>query len=131
MGLEVGVTKIADLNSTWPTSTDERSNGDDHLRNIKVALKSLLTDADQLATILALLDLGQPVRDSTYEGTITGSGTAFALSSTPATEISLILFRNGKQLARGVGQDFTIAGANITLGQALEAGEVLEAHYTV
>lgn len=48
MGLETGVTKIADLDSTWPLGTDERSAGDDHLRNIKIALKSLLTDINQI-----------------------------------------------------------------------------------
>jgi hypothetical protein len=47
MGLE-SVTDIADLNVLWPLAGDERSQGDDHLRNIKVAVKSLLTDVNQI-----------------------------------------------------------------------------------
>jgi len=42
MGLEAGVTKLSDLDPTWPLSTDLRHYGDDHLRNIKIAAKSLL-----------------------------------------------------------------------------------------
>lgn len=48
MGLEGSVSKIEDLNSSWPLSSDERSQGDDHFRNLKVALKSLLTNLDQI-----------------------------------------------------------------------------------
>jgi len=48
VGLESSVTKIEDLNESWPLSTDERRQGDDHLRNIKVALKSLLSDLNQI-----------------------------------------------------------------------------------
>jgi hypothetical protein len=43
MGLEASVTKISDLNQSWPLSTDKRKEGDDHLRYIKVAVRSLLT----------------------------------------------------------------------------------------
>jgi hypothetical protein len=42
MGLETGVVDIADLDETWPLVTDDRPEGDDHLRNIKIALKSLI-----------------------------------------------------------------------------------------
>ena len=44
MGLESSITRVSDLNASWPLSTDERSQGDDHLRNIKVALLSLLVN---------------------------------------------------------------------------------------
>lgn len=37
MGLET-VVYIDDLNSSWPLGTDNRSEGDDHLRNIKAAI---------------------------------------------------------------------------------------------
>ncbi len=47
MGLE-SVTKISDLNSSWPLSGDDRHEGDDHIRITKVALKSLLTDLNQI-----------------------------------------------------------------------------------
>ena len=43
MGLEPDVQKIADLNPDWPVgSTDPRHEGDDHLRNIKKAVRSLI-----------------------------------------------------------------------------------------
>ncbi len=48
MALEAGVAKISDLVVTNPTATDPRSEGDNHLRLIKVAVKSLLTDFAQL-----------------------------------------------------------------------------------
>ena len=48
MGLESPVVKIADLIATNPLGTDDRVEGDDHLRIIKVALKSLLTNFAQL-----------------------------------------------------------------------------------
>lgn len=43
MGLEGGVVDLGDLNPLWPLATDERSTADDHLRNIKTAVTSLLT----------------------------------------------------------------------------------------
>lgn len=39
MPLETGVTGIEDLNPSWPTGTDPKSEGDDHLRNIKAAVQ--------------------------------------------------------------------------------------------
>lgn len=39
MGLET-VNKIADLNPLWPLGTDPKSQGDDHIRNIKKALQA-------------------------------------------------------------------------------------------
>lgn len=42
MGLEA-VTDISDLNIVWPLSTDSRKEGDDHIRNLKIAVKSLTT----------------------------------------------------------------------------------------
>lgn len=47
MGLE-SVTNIEDLNVLWPLGNDPRNQGDDHLRAVKVALKSLLTDLQQI-----------------------------------------------------------------------------------
>lgn len=48
MGLE-SVTKISDLNSSWPLGGDDRRKGDDHLRILKVAVKSLLADLNQIS----------------------------------------------------------------------------------
>lgn len=39
MSLEPTVNVLADLDSSWPTGTDGKSQGDDHLRNIKKALR--------------------------------------------------------------------------------------------
>lgn len=38
MGTESTVTNIADLNKAWPLPNDPKSSGDDHIRNVKVAL---------------------------------------------------------------------------------------------
>lgn len=38
MPLETSVTNIADLNPAWPAPADPKSDGDDHIRNIKKAL---------------------------------------------------------------------------------------------
>ena len=71
MGLETGVTKIADLNPLWPAATDERSKGDDHFRNIKVALLSILTDQDQLSfTVVKMASGTEPVASSATRGQI-------------------------------------------------------------
>lgn len=48
MGLESSVTQISDLNPAWPTGTDAKNFGDEHIRNVKVAVRSLLTNPSQL-----------------------------------------------------------------------------------
>ncbi len=48
MGLETGVTQISDLNPLWPLGSDVKSQGDEHIRLIKVAMLSLLTNPSQL-----------------------------------------------------------------------------------
>lgn len=40
MGLE-SVTKISDLNPLWPLGSDQKLAGDDHIRNIKLALQTV------------------------------------------------------------------------------------------
>lgn len=40
MALEPSVVNIADLNTAWPSAADPKSVGDDHLRNLKTALKN-------------------------------------------------------------------------------------------
>ena len=39
MGLESNVDQIQELNPSWPTGGDPKSQGDDHLRNIKAAIQ--------------------------------------------------------------------------------------------
>lgn len=41
MGLESSVTKISDLNPLWPLGSDQKLAGDDHIRNIKIALQTI------------------------------------------------------------------------------------------
>ena len=51
MALETSVTHVDDLNVNWPDgSTDSRRKGDDHIRNIKVALKTTLAVEHDIAT---------------------------------------------------------------------------------
>jgi len=57
----------------------------------------------------------------------TGSGTTFTLAHTPASTISL--YRGGARQRAGVGNDYTLSGATITLAVALETGELLECDY--
>lgn len=53
MGLE-SPTYIDDLVTTNPTAGDQRSEGDDHIRNIKAVLKNSLPDVDQaVSTIIS------------------------------------------------------------------------------
>jgi hypothetical protein len=49
MGLET-VTHIADLNELWPLGSDLKAEGDNHIRNIKKALKTDFPDVAALAT---------------------------------------------------------------------------------
>lgn len=42
MPLETNVTYTSDLNPLWPASADAKSDGDDHLRNTKAAIKNTL-----------------------------------------------------------------------------------------
>lgn len=48
MGLESPVTQISHLVETNPLGSDDRQYGDDHIRAIKVAVKSLLTNPQQI-----------------------------------------------------------------------------------
>lgn len=57
-----------------------------------------------------------------------GSGTAFILANTP-TANTLQLFRGGIRLQVGVGNDYTLSVASITLASALVSGEILLADY--
>lgn len=48
MPVESSVTQISDLNPAWPLSSDTKNFGDEHLRLLKVAMRSLLTNPSQL-----------------------------------------------------------------------------------
>lgn len=145
MALETG-TKIADLVVTNPASGDDAALGDDHLRLIKVVVKSLLTDVNQIGIGPASLSgkAGQVLRvNATEDGfdelsafvegeavTNSGSGTALTLASAPNPAASLQLFRNGLLMRQGVGADYTVASAAVTLAVAIvDASEWFVAYY--
>lgn len=68
MGVESPVNYVADFNMAWPTATDPKSQGDDHLRLIKVGVKQSFPG--YVGAVLA-------------QGTSTGSSNAYVM--TPAT----------------------------------------------
>lgn len=72
MGLESPVTQISHLVETNPLGSDDRQYGDDHIRAIKVAVKSLLTNPGQLSVVTNAL--------FTAKGSLAGASAA----STPA-----------------------------------------------
>lgn len=122
MPVETGVTEISDLNELWPLGGDPRSDGDNHLRIIKVALKSLLTNPGQLGlpTALSFAD-GESV-------TLTPSSGAATLANSPSPAASLVLVRNG--VIQRAGTDFTLAGAALTLTPVVaDASEWMLAWY--
>lgn len=71
MSVEAGVTEIADLNELWPLANDPRHQGDDHLRLIKVALKSLLTNLPQVGIDTVEQTLSAPSTEIDWSGTVT------------------------------------------------------------
>lgn len=57
-----------------------------------------------------------------------GSGTAFTIAHNPIAG-TVRLYRGGARQEAGIGNDYTISGANITLAFALSTGEILLADY--
>ena len=51
MTIEAGVTYISDLNATYPAAGDAKSEGDDHIRNIKSAIKASFTGVTGAVTV--------------------------------------------------------------------------------
>lgn len=121
MGLET-VTKVSDLNALWPLGSDSRSEGDDHIRNIKTAVLSLLSDKSQVDS--------RHADNETPTGGTAGS-TSLTLANSPNPTASLILVRNGVVQQQGVGKDYTLSGATITLTTAVasDAAEWFKAWY--
>lgn len=70
MGLENPINQISDLNSSWPLGGESKSSGDDHLRGIKKAIKSLLGAA-------GLMQLGFPDKSTMNGAVLVGDGTGF------------------------------------------------------
>jgi hypothetical protein len=64
----------------------------------------------------------------TPAGAIDGINTTFTLAYTPVAGTET-LFANGIMLEPGTGNDYTIAGATITMLFALQPGDRLKANY--
>lgn len=68
--------------------------------------------------------------DTVVKGeTVSFSGTSGTLANTP-TSGSLALYRGGTRQQEGIGNDYTISGAVITLAVAASAGEIFLADYS-
>lgn len=59
---------------------------------------------------------------------VSGSGTSWTLANTPAAG-TVVLYGAGIRLTPGLGNDYTIVGADITTANSYSAGELL-ADYT-
>lgn len=62
-----------------------------------------------------------------YNEILSGTGTIFTLAHAPSPSGSLILIKNGQVFTPGIGQDYTISGANITLVISVTNNDLLVA----
>lgn len=90
MGVESPVNYVADFNTAWPTATDPKSQGDDHLRLIKVGAKQSFPG--YVGAVLA-------------QGATTGSSDAYVL--TPSTALPSLVAGMGVVMT----PNFTNTGA--------------------
>lgn len=87
-GLET-VTHISDLNSSWPLGSDIASTSDDHIRNIKVALKTDFPNINAAVTGTPT-QLNNLTTNVTFTGTVLGApGFTVSGSTVPANGIYL------------------------------------------
>ncbi|HEX6824739.1 MAG TPA: hypothetical protein VF077_00370 [Nitrospiraceae bacterium] len=105
MGLEASVTKVADLNEAWPLGTDPRSDGDNHIRNLKVAVKSLVSDPSQVTPKFA--------DSETPAGLSMGGATIGTLAHVPNPVASFVVFRENTVMRPYL--DYVLDGTTITL----------------
>lgn len=100
MGLET-VTNIDDLVITNPLSTDARSQGDDHIRNIKIALK---TDLPNITGAMTATQAELNVNAGVTAGTVTASKTVVVDSSSKVDVWNVDnLVLNGNTISAGTG----------------------------
>lgn len=78
-GLESSVTNISDLNTAWPLGSDLASTGDDHMRNIKKALKNDLPNMNGTWNSAAAPFLAMP--DNTTTGIYEPSANAIGFAT--------------------------------------------------
>jgi len=88
------------------------------------------TYADGLVAAAGALTSSNFVYGEAPTGLVNGTNPTFTLLNTPIVG-SVCLFRNGQRLNVGVGNDYTIAGATITMltGMIPATGDILLADY--
>lgn len=113
MPLETGVNDLGDLNPSWPIGTDPKSEGDDHIRNVKLAainsntartdeitaLDARVTaNADAIAVLQLLVGLLPQYWDWGYvnsNGTVGGGNGGWSVSRTGEGRYRLQLVNGG------------------------------------
>lgn len=95
------VTHISDLTTTNPAGTDAKNQGDDHIRNLKVALRTDLPNINGIVNCTpAQLNLLNSIAALTVLANATNG--AAAPTALAAASDGLVLRRNGTALAFGV-----------------------------
>lgn len=90
MPIETSVTHIADLEPLYPLGTDNRLQGDNHIRNIKTALKNdLPLTTPATATGIALLTAANAADARTTLGSTTVGDAVYIASSQAAAQTAL------------------------------------------
>ena len=90
MPIETSVTHIADLEPLYPFGTDNRLQGDNHIRNIKTALKNdLPLTTPATATGIALLTAANAAAARTTLGSTTVGDAVYIASSQAAAQSAL------------------------------------------
>jgi hypothetical protein len=112
MGLET-VTNIDDLVVTNPLSTDARSQGDDHIRNIKLALK---TDLPNITGVMTATQAELNVNTGVTGGTVTASKTVVvdASSKVDVWNVDNLVF-NGNDISSTSGDIDLSPTTNVTM----------------
>lgn len=110
MGLE-SVSQISDLNTAWPLGSDDIAEGDDHLRNVKVAVKSLLTDFSQLGG-----DAPKWTKYTIAETSLTDADTSQDISLVTLTQREKVLAVTIKHSAAFTGG--SLSGMTVSVGTA-------------
>lgn len=84
MGLESGTT-IGDLNDLWPLGTDQKAQGDDHIRLIKKVIKNTFVGLDDKTLAVILEDYLNRLNGGTLEAPVTMLESALNLRLDSAT----------------------------------------------
>lgn len=92
MPIETSVTHIADLEPLYPLGTDNRLQGDNHIRNIKTALKNdLPLTTPATATGIALLTAANAAAARTTLGVSASSDVYLKTETYSDTEVDALI----------------------------------------